>query len=336
MKHGRGDSYVIEVEHLGKVYRRRGGEPLWAVDDVSFQVREGEVFGCLGPNGAGKTTTINVLCTLTRPTRGRAALNGHDVVREPDAVRRSIGVVFQDPSLDDRLTARENLEFHGLLYGVPRATRRERIDLILEMVDLRSRQHDLVRTFSGGMKRRLEIGRGLLHYPRVLFLDEPTLGLDPQTRARIWEYLRALRREEEITIFLTTHYLDEAEHCDRIAIIDRGRLVALDTPENLKRGLGGDHLVLETPKPDALASWIALRFKQTPKVEGRHVSLEVPHGDKVLPVLVREAPVEIESARLRSPSLDDVFLGLTGRDIREESADSTDRMRAAARRKRRR
>jgi len=225
---------IIEVTHLSKHYGR-----LRAVDDVSFTVEAGEIFGFLGPNGAGKTTTIHALCTLLRPTAGRAAVAGYDVTAHPHAVRRAIGIIFQDPSLDERLTAYENLNFHGILYGVPRADRRRRIGEVLELVGLAGRARGIVKTFSGGMKRRLEMARGLLHRPQVLFLDEPTLGLDPQSRNRMWEYLRELRRETGITMFLTTHYMDEAEYCDRIAIIDRGKLIALDTPEGLKRANGG-------------------------------------------------------------------------------------------------
>ncbi|WP_242826092.1 ABC transporter ATP-binding protein [Desulfurispora thermophila] len=207
---------------------------LTAVDSISFTVRQGEIFGFLGPNGAGKSTTIKMLATLLKPTRGTALINGYDIVRQPNQVRQSIGMVFQDPSLDERLTARENLVFHAMLYNVPSREMNSRIASVLEMVDLADRQHHLVRTFSGGMKRRLEIARGLLHYPAVLFLDEPTVGLDPQTRHRIWQYIHGLQQQHRITIFMTTHYMEEAENCQRIAIIDHGRLVALDSPLKLK------------------------------------------------------------------------------------------------------
>src|SRR5512139_1538934 len=205
-----------------------------AVKGIDLTVAPGEIFGFLGPNGAGKSTTINMLCTLLRPSGGSARVAGHDIVRERDDVRRNIGLVFQDPTVDGYLTGEQNLRFHAELYGVPRAIMGERMRQVLEMVGLWDRRKDRVETYSGGMKRRLEIARGLLHSPRVLFLDEPTIGLDPQTRTSIWDYIRQLKQAEEITIFLTTHYMDEAEHCDRIAIMDAGRIVALDTPENLK------------------------------------------------------------------------------------------------------
>ncbi|HEY8415021.1 MAG TPA: ATP-binding cassette domain-containing protein, partial [Thermaerobacter sp.] len=215
---------VIEVEDL----RKRFGE-VEALQGVSFQVDEGEIFGFLGPNGAGKTTTLKILATLLRPTAGRVRLNGFDVVREPAGVRRSIGMVFQDPSLDHELTAEQNLWFRCRLYGLPRRVAAERIDRVLAMVELLDRRRDRVATFSGGMRRRLEIAGALLHRPRVLFLDEPTVGLDPQTRRKIWDFVRDLRRREGVTVLMTTHYMDEAEHCDRIAVIDHGRIVALDT-----------------------------------------------------------------------------------------------------------
>ncbi len=216
------------------------------MEDLSFTVAPGEIFGFLGPNGAGKSTTIKMLCTLLRPTSGSASVNGYDVVREPSRVRASLGIIFQEYSLDDRITAEENLRFHCMIYHVPRRERAERIRRMLEMVDLTDRASDRVRTFSGGMRRRLEIARGLLHQPAVLFLDEPTVGLDPQTRQTIWEHIHALRRQEGITVFMTTHYLDEAEHCDRIGIMDHARLVALDSPVALKAASGGDVVWLRT------------------------------------------------------------------------------------------
>ncbi|MBU7032388.1 MAG: ATP-binding cassette domain-containing protein, partial [Theionarchaea archaeon] len=221
---------MIHVENLCKYFNG-----IKAVDGISFEVEKGEIFGFLGPNGAGKTTTIDVLCTLTRPTSGTASINGFNIQDNPDDVRRSIGLIFQDPSLDDRLTAEENLDFHGMIYDVPRPVREERKEDLLKMVDLWDRRKDQVKTFSGGMKRRLEIARGLLHQPHILFLDEPTLGLDPQTRNHIWKYVNRLRDESHMTIFMTTHYMDEAENCDRIAIIDHGKIVAIDTPETLKK-----------------------------------------------------------------------------------------------------
>lgn len=220
---------VIEVKNLTKKYNG-----FTAVDGISFEVGEGEVFGFLGPNGAGKTTTINMLCTLLRPTSGSALVSGSDVVRDPNQVRREIGIIFQDPSLDDRLTAEDNLRFHGYLYHMDRKRIDERIPEVLNLVELYDRRRDFVRKFSGGMKRRLEIARGLLHCPKVLFLDEPTLGLDPQTRAHIWDYVLKMREDSGLSIFMTTHYMQEAEVCDRVVIIDHGKIVDLDTPEKLK------------------------------------------------------------------------------------------------------
>ncbi|HEY5494721.1 MAG TPA: ATP-binding cassette domain-containing protein, partial [Candidatus Anoxymicrobiaceae bacterium] len=212
---------IVKVDDLVKNFGN-----LVAVNHVSFDVNRGEIFGFLGPNGAGKTTTINMLCTLLKPTAGTAVVNKFDIITQRNEVRESIGLVFQDPSLDDRLTARENLEFHAVVYHVPRSVREERIKEVLDMVSLWDRAEDRVETYSGGMKRRLEIARGLLHYPKVLFLDEPTIGLDPQTRNYIWEYIEGLKKREGITIFLTTHYMEEAEHCDRIAVIDLGEIIA--------------------------------------------------------------------------------------------------------------
>jgi len=227
--------HIIKVENLVKKF----GD-LAAVDDISFTVPPGELFGFLGPNGAGKTTTINILCTLARPTSGRADIAGFDVVARQKQVRQLIGLVFQDPSLDERLTGLHNLRFHAMVYNMPASTREERIKEVLTMTELWDKRHQEVRTYSGGMKRRLELARGLLHHPKVLFLDEPTLGLDPQTRNRLWEYILELRRREGTTIFLTTHYMDEAAKADRIAIIDYGRIIAIDTPERLKEVVGKD------------------------------------------------------------------------------------------------
>ena len=224
---------MIEVQNLVKAFGS-----LTAVRDLSFRVEKGELFGFLGPNGAGKTTTINILCTLLAPTSGKATVAGYDVVLEPNRVRKSIGIIFQDPSLDERLTALENLRFHAMLYHLPWSATKERMEELLSMVGLGARRHDLVKYFSGGMKRRLEIVRGLLHSPKILFLDEPTLGLDPQTRNHIWAYVQELQRKEGLTLFMTTHYMEEADQCHRVAIIDDGKLVALDTPSAFKRSMG--------------------------------------------------------------------------------------------------
>ncbi len=306
--------HIIEVENLVK----RFGD-LVAVDDISFNVEEGEIFGFLGPNGAGKTTTINVLCTLFKPTSGRARLAGFDVVRQQNQVRRSIGLVFQDPSLDLRLNALQNLNFHAYVYGVPRAVRKKRIEEVLRMVELWDRRREEVRNFSGGMRRRLEIARGLLHYPKVLFLDEPTLGLDPQTRHHIWDYILHLRKRESITIFLTTHYMDEAGVADRIAIIDYGKIVALDTPDALKRMIGGDIITLKTENAEAAMAEIRHQFGIEAQKDSQGVFFEVPNGEEFIPLLVNNFKTDLHSISMRRPTLDDVFLKLTGREIREEA-----------------
>ncbi|MGH3456441.1 MAG: ABC transporter ATP-binding protein, partial [Nocardioidaceae bacterium] len=249
----------IAIRGLTKTFGK-GDRAVEAVRGIDLDVEAGETFGFLGPNGAGKSTTIKMLCTLADPTAGSATVAGHDVVRERDEVRRHIGLVFQETTLDTYLTAEQNLRFHAELYGVPRSELAPRLDEVLAMVGLDERRGDLVQTYSGGMKRRLEIARGLLHSPRVLFLDEPTIGLDPQTRASIWDYLGELHRREDITVFVTTHYMDEAEHCDRIAIMDEGRIVALDTPEALKAGIGEDRVRIQTDDDSAAIRQLADRF----------------------------------------------------------------------------
>jgi ABC-2 type transport system ATP-binding protein len=307
------NDYIITVENLTKKF----GE-LVAVNDISFQVAPGEIFGFLGPNGAGKTTTINILCTLTRPSSGKAIVNGYDVVHQQSEVRQSIGLVFQDPSLDERLSGWQNLYFHALVYNVPAAVRRQRIEQVFKMMELWDKRNSTVRTYSGGMKRRLELARGLLHYPRVLFLDEPTLGLDPQTRNRLWEYILDLRKREQITIFLTTHYMDEAENADRIAIMDYGKIVALDTPNRLKHIVGKDIISVGTDDNDKAAEEIRRRYQIEVRQDGNELVFEVAKGENFLPDFIREFGSRVLSIGLRHPSLDDVFLKLTGREIREE------------------
>ncbi len=315
-------SAVIEVKGLVKKY----GD-LEAVRGIDLTVEQGEVFGFLGPNGAGKTTTISILCTLLRPTAGDARVAGVGVSHDPAEVRRRIGLVFQDPSLDDQLTARENLELHGRIYGVPGALRRERIDELLAVVELADRANSLVKTFSGGMKRRLEIARGVLHHPQILFLDEPTLGLDPQTRKHIWDYLNSLRKREGVTLFMTTHYMDEAEFCDRIAIIDRGTIAALGSPAELKGRIGGDVITLAVADVPAAAREIKERFDIAPLAANGTLRIEVADGASFLPRLVRELSMPISTVSLSRPSLDDVFLKLTGHAIRTEGASEKDMMR---------
>ena len=320
---------VIEASNLVK----RFGE-LEAVKGVSFSVKEGEIFGFLGPNGAGKTTTINILCTLLKPTAGHAKVNGHDVVKERSQVRQSIGLVFQEPALDDYLTAEQNLRFHGYAYGIPKNVLEPRLRELLEMMELWDRRKGKINTYSGGMKRRLEIARGLLHHPRVLFLDEPTLGLDPQTRRRIWDYIHDLRKRENLAIFMTTHYMDEAENCDRIAIIDYGRTVALDTLEKLKDGVGGDVISVKTEDNEEAMRLLEGRYKLKPVIENGIISFTVPRGEEFLPKFVSGFPLQLLSVGLRRPTLEDVFLKLTGRTIREQEVDSMQQMKNMARRRR--
>jgi ABC-2 type transport system ATP-binding protein len=298
-----------------------------AVRGIDFQVAPGEVFGFLGPNGAGKTTTIAMLCTLALPTAGEARVAGYDVVTERDEVRRNIGLVFQDPTLDGYLTAEENLRFHAELYGVHRALARERMRDVLQMVGLWERRESLVNTYSGGMRRRLEIARGLLHSPRVLFLDEPTIGLDPQTRSSIWTYIRELKAREEITIFLTTHYMDEAEYCDRIAIMDQGHIVVLDTPESLKASVGRDRVQIKTEDDDAAIAALHERFGIEAVIAEGEVTFSVAEGEQFVPRLFAELGVPITGVSVSRPSLDDVFMSYTGTTIRDAEASATDQQR---------
>ena len=304
---------------------RRFGK-LEAVKGVTFTVDEGEVFGFLGPNGAGKTTTINMLCTLLKPTGGSATVNGFDVRTQRSDVRRSIGLVFQQSTVDEYLTAEQNLRFHGYAYGLPAAIREPRIKDLLTMVELWDRRSGNVRAFSGGMKRRLEIARGLLHHPRVLFLDEPTLGLDPQTRRLIWDYLNELRKRDGLTIFLTTHYMDEAENCGRIAIIDRGSIVALDTPDGLKDAVGGDVITIATADNQAAADEVRSKYKVEPVTQDGLVRFHVPAGETFLPDFVLHFSQRLLSVGLRRPTLDDVFLSMTGHEIRDSELDEHDMM----------
>ena len=315
--------HAVSVDGLVKRY----GE-LTAVDAISFDVEPGEIFGFLGPNGAGKTTTIKMLCTLAQPTAGSAMVAGYDVVRERADVRRNIGLVFQDPTLDAYLTAEQNLRFHAELYGMPKSWVPDRMREVLEMVGLWERRGNRVQTFSGGMRRRLEIARGLMHSPRVLFLDEPTVGLDPQTRASIWTYIHDLREREEITIFLTTHYMDEAENCDRIAIMDAGNVVVLDTPDRLKASIGTDRVQITTDDDEAAITAMRERMGITAEIHDGMVTFGVADGQKFVPRLFAELGLPIRSVQVARPSLDDVFMSYTGRTIRDAEASSTDHNRA--------
>jgi ABC-2 type transport system ATP-binding protein len=314
---------VIHVEDLVKKFGQ-----LTAVDNIRLDVEAGQIFGFLGPNGAGKSTTIKILATLLKPTNGRATVAGYDVITKPNDVRRSIGLVFQDQSLDDRLTAQENLWFHAMLYDLPSSLFAERAENVLRLVDLIDRRDSLVRTFSGGMKRRLEIARGLLHHPRVLFLDEPTLGLDPQTRNAIWKHVKALREEKGTTVFMTTHYMEEAEHCDRIAIIDHGKIQAVDSPVMLKRTVGGDKIIVSGD--EALADDLKHLYKVDAQRVGSEVHFQMDRGAEFVPRLVSDFAGRIKSIQVKEPSLEDVFLRLTGHMIRADEGKAVDQMRQAA------
>jgi len=303
---------AIEVRGLVKNY-----DEVEAVRGVEFEVATGEVFGFLGPNGAGKTTTINMLCTLVTPTAGWAKVAGHDVVRERDDVRRNIGLVFQDPTLDNYLTAVQNLRLHAELYGLQRDVVAPRMRQVLEMVGLWERKDSPVGTFSGGMRRRLEIARGMMHSPRVLFLDEPTIGLDPQTRRSIWSYIAELKDREEITIFMTTHYMDEAEWCDRIAIMDNGQIVALDAPATLKAGVGTDRVTIHTEDNDA-----AITALRDARISEGAVSFGVAGGEEFVPRLFAELGMPITAVHVSRPTLDDVFMSYTGTTIRDAEEDA--------------
>jgi len=328
-----GRKKVIEVLNLTKKF----GD-FTAVDNVRFDVYEGEIFGFLGPNGAGKTTTINMLITLLKPTSGEAYVAGYNVVKEPYRVRRMIGVVFQDPTIDRYLTGYENMYIHGLIYGLPREKIRNRIDELLKFVDLYEFRDKPVKTYSGGMIRRLEIARSLLHIPKILFLDEPTLGLDPQTRAKIWEYIERLRYEHNVTIFMTTHYMDEAEKlCDRIAIIDHGRIIALDTPENLIK-MVGDEVVyvridgqpIDIDKLRGINSYI-----KDVEIRSNQIIFSVSNSSKAIPTILEHLVglgVDVQEVKYHKPDMGDVFLKLTGRDLRDDEGSWKDMVRTVLRR----
>jgi ABC-2 type transport system ATP-binding protein len=324
--------FAIQTMQLTKAYNS-----FKAVDNLNISVERGEIFGLLGPNGAGKTTTVSMLCTILNPTSGTATVNGFDLVHEANKVRKSIGIVFQDPSIDDRLTARENLYMHANLYGVPASEQKERVARILNLIELEDRADDLLRTYSGGMRRRLELGRGLIHYPQVLFLDEPTVGLDPQTRDHIWKYIRELKESHDITIVLTTHYMDEADRLsDRIAIMDHGKIVVLDTPQKLKETLEGDVVTIKANDLEVLAKLVSkwLGLNNTRICDGA-LEITVQNGKAAMPRIMEIATqnnIYVESLLSREPNLEDVFLHYTGRSIREDSTKELHGLAAAQRR----
>jgi ABC-2 type transport system ATP-binding protein len=317
---------AVHVENLTRRFN-----DLVAVDHISFEIGQGEIFGLLGPNGAGKTTTLSMLATMLKPTEGTATVNGIDVERDEDGVRRSIGIVFQDQSLDEELTAWENMDFHGRLYRIPTEVRNERIDELLKLVELSDRKDDIVKTFSGGMRRRLEIARGLLHHPLVLFLDEPTLGLDPQTRNHLWQYIATLSREKGITIILTTHYMEEADRlCNRVAIIDHGKIIALDTPRNLKDGIGGDVVTIVSADTAAIARTLQEPWINRMDTNNGEVVISLRNAEQHISEIVTtlaSRQIPISSISIHKPTLEDVFLSFTGKTIREQEAGNTEIMR---------
>jgi len=314
--------YAIETFALTKRYGK-----ILALDSLDLKIEPGEVFGLLGPNGAGKTTTISMLCTVNSPTSGTALVNGFDIRRQAGKVRRSIGIVFQDPSIDDRLTGRENMMLHATLYDIGKQHARERINELLYLVGLTERADSPMKTYSGGMRRRLELARGLLHSPRVLFLDEPTLGLDPQTREHLWSHIEELARQSDITVILTTHYMEEAERlCSRVGIIDSGRIKIVDTPANLIGALQGDVVTVITAKPaDFLERIKELNLNHQAEVVDSAVRLHLSEAEKKVPVIVElasAAGIELKSVSIHKPTLNDVFLHYTGKEIRSEDAEN--------------
>jgi len=322
---------AIKVENLTKKFK-----DVTAVDNISFEIKEGEVFGLLGPNGAGKTTTISMLATILKPTSGTAFVNGFEILGKQDDVRKSIGIVFQDPSLDEELTAYENMDFHGRLYRIPKEIRQKKIIELLKLVELEDRKNNLVKTFSGGMRRRLEIARGLLHEPKVMFLDEPTLGLDPQTRNHLWQYIKKLNEEKHITIILTTHYMEEADRlCNNVAIIDHGKIIAMNTPAKLKDEIGGDIITIESPDNEKLQSKLkSLNWIKNVRLHNGFITINLQYAEKHVVDIVNlsnKNKIAINSISIHKPTLEDVFLHFTGRTIREEEANIKDRMRIRGR-----
>jgi ABC-2 type transport system ATP-binding protein len=315
---------TITVEKLTRSF----GD-MQAVKGIDLHVERGETFGFLGPNGAGKSTTIKMLCTLLHPTSGQAWINGYNIEQQALQVRQSIGIVFQDPTLDEYLTAEQNLYYHCMIYHTPKKTRAARIQDVLQLVGLEDRSKDIVKTFSGGMKRRLEVARGLLHEPQTLFLDEPTVGLDPQTRRSVWEHVLRLRERTGLTIFMTTHYMEEAEYCDRIAIIDHGEIVAIDTPGALKHMVGQDKVRLTTSSTERAVPILEHYLGRPVRREEDSIYAEGENGQALAASAIRQltlADIEVHSVEVTAPTLEDVFVHLTGRAIRDELAGAKERM----------
>ena len=311
-----------------------------AVDHISFSIKKGEIFGFLGPNGAGKTTTIKMLTTLLYPTEGSAKLSDYDIIKQRDDVRQNIGVVFQEPALDTELTGKENLDFHARMYGLSKEKRKNRINEVLQLVDLVEKKDIIVKNYSGGMKRRLEIARGLMHYPTVLFLDEPTLGLDSQTRRAIWEYIKKMNKEEDTTLFLTTHYMDEADYlCDRVGIIDKGKILIIDSTENLKNSVGADVITLSCSNEEKLIKRLETeKWIKNIKHHDSYITLGVRKGEEKIPQIfdiAQKLDIKIKSISVRKPTLDDVFLHFTGRTMRDQEPESPMKEMAKFYRKRR-
>jgi len=322
---------IIEVKSLSKNFGN-----IAAIRDVSLEVEEGTIFGFLGPNGAGKTTTINILCTLISPSSGSASIAGHDCTRDSSLVRKAIGIVFQDTTLDRDLTAYENLMLHAYLYNLKKSDMKNRIHDALHFVGLYDRKDDTIKKFSGGMKRRLEVARSMLHRPRVLFLDEPTLGLDPQTRANLWEYIVDLPKKHNVTIFMTTHYMDEAEVCDQIAIIDSGSIIATGTPDELKKTVGGDVIHIKTSDNSRAKDELERHFRLDVSEENGELYFTSSHGDACIPEIIKTLGETVHSVRLQRPTLNDVFLNMTGKKIREEVMSTSDTLKEDVRAHRRR
>jgi ABC-2 type transport system ATP-binding protein len=309
--------YMVETDNITKKY-----DDFIAVNNVNLKIPRNSVYGVLGPNGAGKTTLISMLCTILRPTSGTAKVNGYDVIKNAKDVRQSIGIVFQSRALDDILTGREHLEMHASLYGVPSDLRKERIEEVLDLIALGEKADEFTKTYSGGMKRRLEIGRGLVHHPKLLILDEPTLGLDPQTRENIWEYITKLNQKEDITVLMTTHYMEEADQlCDEVAIINQGKIIKSDSPINMKRELKADTITIQVDKPDLFTQKAkSLDFVENVFREDSTIKLMVERGENLIPTLVNfanENEIMVESIELQHPNLEDVFISYTGTSITE-------------------